>query len=154
VIALRVNRSEKAKNQSIYCITSVCMCAKAESCLRSICVYIIYEFNMWIKRCYCSVCDYAACKSVWKCEKSIDLLHHVLTKLMMIAFMLLITDTSWAAILINWSAFSFSIMLLRLDIYCMRIWHWFWRKLIKFCRMSLNNLALTLLFAFSLCKVI
>jgi len=77
-----------------------------------------------------------------------------LTKLMMIAFMLSITDTSWAAILINWSAFSFSIMLLRLDIYCMRIWHWFWHKLVKFCRMSSNNLALTLLFAFSLCKVI
>ena len=77
-----------------------------------------------------------------------------LTKLMMIAFMLSITDTSWAAILVNWSAFSFSIMLLRLDIYCMRIWHWFWHKLVKFCRMSSNNLALTLLFAFSLCKVI
>ncbi len=77
-----------------------------------------------------------------------------LTKLMMIAFVLLITDNSWAALLINWSAFSFPIMLLRLDIHCMRIWHWFWRKLIKFCRMSLNNFALTLLFAFSLCKVI
>ncbi len=56
--------------------------------------------------------------------------------------------------MINWSAFSFSIMLLQLDIHCMQIWHCFWRKLIKFCRMSLNNLALTLLFAFSLCKVI
>ena len=77
-----------------------------------------------------------------------------LTKIMMIAFVLLITDTSWAAILINWSAFSFSIMLLRLDIHCMRIWHCFWPKLVKFCRMSSNNLALTLLFAFSLCKVI
>ncbi len=45
-------------------------------------------------------------------------------------------------------------MLLRLDIHCMRIWHCFWRKLVKFCRLSSNNLALTLLFAFSLCKVI
>ncbi len=77
-----------------------------------------------------------------------------LTKLMMIAFMLLIIDNSWAALLINWSAFSFSIMLLRLDIHCMWIWHCFWRKLIRFCRMSLNNFALMLLFVFSLCKVI
>ena len=77
-----------------------------------------------------------------------------LTKLIMIAFMLSITNNSWAALLINWSAFSFSIMLLQLDIYCMQIWHWFWRKLIKFCHMSLNNFALTLLFVFSLCKVI
>ncbi len=74
---LRVNRSENAKNQSIYCITSVCMCAKAESCLRNIYVYVVYEFNMWIKRCYCSMCDCAACKLIWKCEKSINLLHHV-----------------------------------------------------------------------------
>ena len=77
-----------------------------------------------------------------------------LTKLRMISFVLSITDSSWAALLTNWSAFSFSIMLLRLDIHCMRIWHRCWRKLIKFCRMSLNNFALTLLFAFSLCKVI
>ena len=77
MIALRVNRSENAKNRLIYCITSVCMCAKAESCLCSIYVYIVYKLNMWIKRCYCSVCDCAACKSIWKCEKSIDLLHHV-----------------------------------------------------------------------------
>ncbi len=41
----------KSKNRSIYCVTSMCMCAKAESCLRSICVYVVYEFNMWIKRC-------------------------------------------------------------------------------------------------------
>ncbi len=79
---------------------------------------------------------------------------YFLTKLMMIAFVLSIIDSSWAALLINWSAFSFSIMFLRLDIHCMWIWHWFWRKLIKFCRMSSNNFALTLLFAFSLCKVI
>ncbi len=77
MIALRVNQSKNAKNQSIYCITSVFMCAKAESCLRSICVYVVYEFNVWIKCCYCSVCDCAACKSIWKCEKLIDLLHHV-----------------------------------------------------------------------------
>ncbi len=55
----------------------MCRCAKAESCLCSICVYIIYEFNVWIKRCYCSVCNCAACKSIWKCEKSINLLHHI-----------------------------------------------------------------------------
>ena len=67
----------KSINRLIYCVALMCMYAKAESCLRSICVYIIYEFNMWIKRCYCSVCDCAACKSIWKCEKSINLLHHI-----------------------------------------------------------------------------
>ncbi len=77
VIAMHVYWSDKAKNRSIYCITQTCKCTKAESCLRNICVYIIYKFNMWIKRCYCSVCDYAACKSIWKCEKSINLLHHI-----------------------------------------------------------------------------
>ncbi len=77
-----------------------------------------------------------------------------LTKLMMIFFMLSIINTSWAAILINWFTFSFSIMFLRLNIHCMQIWHCFWRKLIKFCRISLSNLTLMLLFAFSLCKVI
>ena len=77
VIAMHVNWSDKAKNRSIYCIMSVFMCAKAESCLCSMYVYIVYEFNVWIKRCYCFVCDCAACKSIWKCEKSIDLLHHV-----------------------------------------------------------------------------
>jgi len=45
VIALRVNRSENAKNRSIYCIMSVCMCAKAELSLCSICVYVIYELQ-------------------------------------------------------------------------------------------------------------
>ncbi len=44
-----------------------------------------------------------------------------LTKLMMIIFVLPITDTSWAAILVNWFAFSFSMMSLQLDTYCMRI---------------------------------
>ncbi len=77
VLTMHVNWSDKAKNRSIYCIMQTCRCAKAESCLRSICVYIIYELNVWIKRCYCSVCDYAACKSTWKCEKPIDLLHHI-----------------------------------------------------------------------------
>ncbi len=77
VIAMHVNWSDKAKNQSIYCIMQMCKCAKAESCLCSICMYVVYELNVWIKRCYCSVCDCAACKSIWKCEKSIDLLHHV-----------------------------------------------------------------------------
>ncbi len=77
VIAMHVHQSDKAKNRLIYCIMQTCRCAKAESCLHSICVYVVYEFNMWIKRCYCSVYDYAACKSTWKCEKSIDLLHHV-----------------------------------------------------------------------------
>ncbi len=77
VIAMHVNRSDKAKNRSIYCITQTCKCAKAELYLCNIYMYIIYEFNMWIKRCYCSVCDCAACKFIWKCEKLIDLLHHV-----------------------------------------------------------------------------
>ncbi len=45
VITLHVNRSESAKNRSIYCITSVCICAKAESCLCSICVYVVYELQ-------------------------------------------------------------------------------------------------------------
>ena len=63
----------RAENTS----TQTCRCAKAESCLRNMCVYIIYELNVWIKRCYCSVCDCAACKLIWKCEKLIDLLHHI-----------------------------------------------------------------------------
>ncbi len=77
VIAMHVNWSDKAKNRSIYCIMQVCRCAKAESYLCSMCMYIVYEFNVWIKRCYCSVCDCAACKSIWKCEISIDLLHQI-----------------------------------------------------------------------------
>ena len=76
VIAMHVNQSEN-RNRSIYCIAQMCMCAKAELCLRNICVCIVYELNMWIKHCYCSVCDCAACKSIWKCEKPIDLLHHI-----------------------------------------------------------------------------
>jgi hypothetical protein len=42
-----------------------------------------------------------------------------LTKFMMIIFMLLTVDDSLAAILANSSAFSFSMMSLRLDIQCM-----------------------------------
>ena len=77
VIVMHVNWFNKAKNWLIYCITQTCRCVKAESYLRNISVYVICELNVWIKCCYCSVCDYAACKSIWKCEKSIDLLHHV-----------------------------------------------------------------------------
>ncbi len=77
VIAMHVHWFDKAKNRLIYCIMQTCRCIKAESCLCNICVYVVYKFNMWIKRCYCSVCDCIACKSIWKCEKSIDLLHHV-----------------------------------------------------------------------------
>jgi len=46
VIVMHVNQSDKAKNQSIYCIMQTCRCAKAELCLCSICVYIVYELNM------------------------------------------------------------------------------------------------------------
>ena len=90
VIAMCVNRSENGKNQSICCIAQVCKCAKAESCLRSVCVCDVYELQcvrknvvivlcIWAKTVSClrSVCDCDACKSIWKCEKSIDLLHHV-----------------------------------------------------------------------------
>ncbi len=45
VLTMHVNRSENAKNQSICCITSVCICAKAESCLCNICIYVIYELQ-------------------------------------------------------------------------------------------------------------
>jgi len=45
VIALHVNQSENAKNQSIYCITSICICAKAELYLHSICVYVVYKLQ-------------------------------------------------------------------------------------------------------------
>ncbi len=77
VIMMHVHWSDKAKNRLIYCLMWTCRCTKAELCLRNIYMFIIYEFNVWIKRCYCSVCDCAACKSVWKCEKLIDLLHHI-----------------------------------------------------------------------------
>ena len=45
VIAMHANRSDKAKNRSIYCITQTCRCAKAESCLRRVCVSDVYELQ-------------------------------------------------------------------------------------------------------------
>jgi len=45
VIAMHVNWPENAKNQSIYCITSVCICTKAESCLCIIYIYVVYELQ-------------------------------------------------------------------------------------------------------------
>ncbi len=45
VIAMHVHWSDKAKNRSIYCITWVCRCAKAESCLRSVYVCDVYELQ-------------------------------------------------------------------------------------------------------------
>jgi len=45
VIAMHVNRPDKAKNRSIYCIMQTCICAKAESCLRSVCVCDVYELQ-------------------------------------------------------------------------------------------------------------
>jgi len=45
VIAMHVNRSDNAKNRSIYCILQACRCAKAESCLCNVCVNVMYELN-------------------------------------------------------------------------------------------------------------
>ncbi len=45
VIAMHVNQSDKAKNQSIYCIMQTCKCTKAKSCLCNICVNVVYELN-------------------------------------------------------------------------------------------------------------
>jgi len=45
VIAMHVNRSDNAKNRSIYCILQACRCAKAESCLRNVCVCDVYELQ-------------------------------------------------------------------------------------------------------------
>ena len=73
MLAMHVHRSDKAKNRSIYFVMQTCRCAKAESCLRSMCVYVVYELNVWITRCYRFMCDCAACKSIWK-SKLIDLL--------------------------------------------------------------------------------
>jgi len=75
VIAMHVNRSENAKNQLIYCITSVCICIKAESCLCSICVYVIYELQHVCKDvavilCMCElqrVHDYVVIASLFDC---------------------------------------------------------------------------------------
>ncbi len=44
MIAMRVNRQSK-KNRLVYCVTCVCMCAKAVSCLRSVCVCVVYELQ-------------------------------------------------------------------------------------------------------------
>ncbi len=86
VIVMHVHWSDKAKNRSIYCITWVCRCTKAESCLRNVCVCHVYELQrvrkdvavvlcMWAKTvsCFRSVCICNACKSIRK-SKSIDLL--------------------------------------------------------------------------------
>jgi len=43
VIMMHVNQSEN-RNWLIYCVTQMCMCAKAESCLRNVCVYE-WHFN-------------------------------------------------------------------------------------------------------------
>jgi len=85
VIATHVNWSEN-RNRSIYCVVQMCMCAKAESCLRNVYVCDIYELQcmrkdvavvlcIWVKTvsCLCSVCDCDACKLIRK-SKSINLL--------------------------------------------------------------------------------
>jgi len=41
VFATHVNQSEN-RNQSIYCVAQMCMCAKAELCLRNDCVNVVY----------------------------------------------------------------------------------------------------------------
>jgi len=55
---LHVNRFENAKNRSIYCITSVCMCAKAESCLHNIYIYVVYELQHVCKDVAVILCMY------------------------------------------------------------------------------------------------
>ena len=45
VFAMHVNRSDKAKNRSIYCIVQVCKCAKAELCLHNVYVCDVYELQ-------------------------------------------------------------------------------------------------------------
>jgi len=42
VIAMHVHWSDKAKNRSIYCITQMCKCAKAESCFCNVYVCDVY----------------------------------------------------------------------------------------------------------------
>ena len=87
VIATHVNQSEN-RNQSIYCIAQMCICAKAESCLCNIYVCDVYELQcmrkdvavvlcIWAKivLCLCNVCDCNACKLIRK-SKLINLLHH------------------------------------------------------------------------------
>ncbi len=78
VIATHVNRSEN-RNQSIYCIAQMCICAKAESCLRNVYMCDVYELQrmrkdvavvlcIWAKTvsCLCNVCDCNVCKSIRK----------------------------------------------------------------------------------------
>ncbi len=77
VIATHVNQSDN-RNQSIYCVAQMCICAKAESCLCSMYVCDVYELQrmrkdvavvlcIWAKTvsCLCSVCDCNACKLTW-----------------------------------------------------------------------------------------
>ncbi len=45
MIAMHVNQSDNVKNRLIYCILQACRCAKAESCLRNVCVNVVYELN-------------------------------------------------------------------------------------------------------------
>jgi len=35
----------KSKNQSIYCVAQMCICAKAESCLRNVYLCDVYELQ-------------------------------------------------------------------------------------------------------------
>ncbi len=77
-----------------------------------------------------------------------------LMKLMIVLFLMLIVDLFHVTSLINWFTALFSMMFLQLDTHCMQIWHRFCCRLIRFCRMLLNNFKLILLFAFNLCSVI
>ncbi len=143
MIAMHVNWSDKARNWSIYCIIQTCRCAKAKSCLCNICVYIVYEFNVWIKRCYCSVCDCAACKSIWKCEKSINLLHHIclyMCKSWVVSLQYMCICFIWAAacmllsfcVYANFNALMIALLLLRFSTVCkLNMW-------VKRCYCSVN----------------
>jgi len=79
VFVTHVDRSENRKNQSIYCVAQMCICAKAESCLRNVYVCDVYKLQrmhkdvavvlyIWAKTvsCLCNVCDCNACKSIRK----------------------------------------------------------------------------------------
>ncbi len=78
MLAMHVIQPDNAKNRSIYCITRAWKCAKAESCLRSVCVCDVYELQrmrkdvavvlyIWAKTVSClrSVCDCDACTLIW-----------------------------------------------------------------------------------------
>ncbi len=58
VIAMHVNRSDKAKNRSIYCITQTCRCAKAELCLCNVCVCVMYMNCSMCAKTLLSFCVY------------------------------------------------------------------------------------------------